>query len=47
MNTERTKCYIVDKYSMKHLLVYNMANAKLISYEDGQPKVFASVILRK
>ncbi len=33
MNTDRIKCYyIVDKYCMKHIYVYNMANPKFIYY---------------
>ncbi len=37
INTDRTKCYyIVDKYCVKHIYVYNMANPKFISYEDRQ-----------
>jgi hypothetical protein len=46
MNTDRTKCYyIVDKYCMKHVHVYNMANPKLISYEDRQLNILKDICL--
>ena len=38
MNTDRTNT-TVNKYCMKHVHVYDMANAKLISYEDKQLKI--------
>ena len=46
MNTDRTKCYyIVDKYCMKHVHEYNMANPKLISYEDRQLNILKYICL--
>ena len=36
---------MVDKYCMKHVHVYNMANPKLISYEDRQLNILKDICL--